>query len=315
MTDKATHYDEVRTNNLNLIRNLLRIHNPVSKTELGELSGLTFPTVSAVLSELLNSGEIIKKSGFSSGGRPGAVFALNPNYTDIVCMTLKLRQFEIEHYDYCGSLKSTATTTVDENADEAVIEKIFSDIKATYPKTRVAIMGIDGVVVDGVIKYLPYLPKLEGKNLFKLVMDKFNIRLFIENDINTIAIGESDISPDFAHIFWNEGCIGSAIILGGKLLHGSHGCAGELEFICDNHTGKLEFLTKALLSVSCVIDVPLIAISGSDITKTDIDTLKASLQERLGEFRKPEIIYVADEQNRYENGLWQIAMKYYKEHC
>lgn len=313
MIERAAHYDEIRTNNLNLIRNLLRTHNPVSKTELGGLSGLTFPTVSAALGELFNSGEIIKKSGASSGGRPGAVFALNPDYTDIVCITLKLRQFEIKHYDYCGSLKSTATTTVDENADEAVFERIFSNIKAAYPKTVVAVMGIDGVITDGVIKYLPYLPKLEGKDLGKLIYDKFGIRLFIENDINTIAIGESDISPNFAHIFWNEGCIGSAIILGGKLLHGSHGCAGELEFICDKNAGKIEFLTKALLSVCCVIDVPLIAISGRDVIKTDIDTLKASIQKRLGESRLPKIIYVADEQKRYQEGLWQIAMKYYKE--
>lgn len=312
MTDKAAHYDEIRTNNLNLLRNLLRSHEAVSKTELGALSGLTFPTVSAALKDLINDGEILKQPGNSSGGRPGAVFALNPDYAQIASITLKLRNVEIRIYDYCGNLIKTESREVNENADENTIAEIFADLKNRFSKISVAVMGIDGVVIDGVIEYLPYLTKLQGKNLSKLIFEKFAIHLFIENDINTIALGEADKQPDFAHIFWNQGCIGSAIILGGKLLHGSHGCAGELEFICDKNAGKLEFLTTALLSISCVIDVPLIAISGGDVTSDDIKALKASLKKRLGETRTPEIAYVENEDRLYQNGLLKIAMRYYK---
>lgn len=82
------------------------------------------------------------------------------------------------------------------------------------------------------ITYFPCLSRLEGVNLEDYLSEHLNVKVFIENDINTMAYAETKKWEDFCHIFWDKRCIGSAIILDGHLIRGAHGAEGELEWVC-----------------------------------------------------------------------------------
>ncbi len=310
MKNQAAHYDLIRDTNLRLVRNLVRKHDVVGKTELVNYSGLSFPTVSAVLNELVKTGEVLEQEGSSNGGRPGAVFRLNKEYESIACAAIKQYEIHIKVYDYCHNVQQIYREKIEETIDKVRLVQIFEGILLDYPNLRLAVIGIPGVVLENSVKYLPYLPQLEGVDIGNLFEKKLGIKTFLENDINTIIMGECDKGLDYAHVFWNQGCIGSAIMISGKLLQGAHGCAGELEYLCDEAEGSLICLEQALRALTCVVDVPLIGISGADISEEEVRMLDNRLRVQFPEYRMPQIQYVPDEEALYDNGLWQIVLDY-----
>jgi len=94
-------------------------------------------------------------------------------------------------------------------------------------------IGFPGVMdsVSGKIASCPNLPILDGVPLGKELTRRLGLPVFVENDVNLIALGEhvagrgSDID-DLAVIFVGSG-IGCGLILDGKLYRGADGAAGE----------------------------------------------------------------------------------------
>lgn len=307
---QATHYDYIRDNNRKLIRTLLRSTGQSGKSELVTASGLSFPTVSTALNDLTKTGEVLSLEGSSTGGRPGAIFQLNPEYRTIVCAILDHYELKLRIYDACGNLLSWTSEEITETSNAATLVSIFSRIKEEYPNFKILSFGIPGVALNGCIRYLPYLPKLENVMVREILFEQLGIEVFLENDINSIVLGELEYWNNFAHLFWNQGCIGSGIVLDGQLIRGNHGCAGELEYICDEKAGKIVCLKQAILALSCVIDVPDIAISGEGVTEQDIPLLEDCLKLSLPEYRMPQLHFVANNQQLYQKGLWQLALDY-----
>lgn len=310
MENKAIHYDTVKENNKRVIRNLVRKCEVCTKRELEEYSGLSFPTVGSALKELVETGEILTRQGDSKGGRPGAVFLLNAEYISVLRMIIQEYELSIQVLDYCGKVIANFRKTITEEVNQQQLVEIVKEVKNEYKNITIAVMGIPGVACRGVIEHIPYLPQLEKTNIVTPFMEKLRICLFLENDINMIAMGELSLQSDFAHILWEDGCIGSAIVLDGRLLRGSHGAAGEVELFCTNQEDRNHCLLQAVFGITAVVDVPLIAISGKEITSQDIEELKEKINEKLANYKRPEIVLVAEHETLYEKGLWQVALEY-----
>ena len=307
--DKAAHFDVIKENNKRLIRNLVRKYDTVGKAELAGYSGLSVPTVAAALYELVEAKMVLEQEGKSNGGRPGSIYTLNPNYAQTACMAILEDRLIIQVFDYCGTLLESAMITINQNITPLELEMIRLDFKQKYINLKIVVLGIPGIATtDGMIIHLPHMPHLQGTNVKKSLSSKLDIEVFIENDINAIAMSEIEHWSNFAHIIWTQGCIGSAIILDGHLIRGIHGGAGELEFICNEKNGKLDCLQKGALALACALDLPLIAISGEDVTSQDAQVLTDYLTTHLASYCRPEIVYVPNEQSLYLKGLWQIAL-------
>lgn len=311
--DKAAHFDVIKENNKRLIRNLVRKYDTVGKAELAGYSGLSVPTVAAALYDLVDAKMVLEQEGKSSGGRPGSIYTLNPNYAQIACIAILENRLLIQVFDYCGTLLEDTMITIVQDITPLELEKILLDFKQKYLNLKIAVLGIPGIATtDGMIIHLPHMPHLQGTNVKKSLSSKLDIEVFIENDINAIAMSEIEHWSNFAHIIWTQGCIGSAIILEGNLIRGIHGSAGELEFICNEDKGKLDCLKKGALTLACTLDLPLIAISGEEVTSQDAQSLTDYLTARLASYCRPEIIYVPNEHALYSKGLWQIALIHLK---
>lgn len=307
--DKAAHFDVIKENNKRLIRNLVRKYGAIGKAELAGYSSLSVPTVAAALYELVEAKMVLEQEGKSNGGRPGSIYTLNPNYAQTACMAILEDRLIIQVFDYCGTLLESAMITINQNITPLELEMIRLDFKQKYINLKIVVLGIPGIATtDGMIIHLPHMPHLQGTNIKKLLSSRLDIEVFIENDINAIAMSEIEHWSNFAHIIWTQGCIGSAIILEGNLIRGIHGSAGELEFICNEDKGKLDCLQKGALTLACALDLPLIAISGEDVTSQDAQVLTDYLTTHLASYCRPEIVYVPNEQSLYLKGLWQIAL-------
>ena len=309
--DKAAHFDVIKENNKRLIRNLVRDYDSLSKAELAGYSSLSVPTVAAALYDLVENNIVMELEGKSSGGRPGSIYSLNPNYAQIACISILEDALVIQIFDYCGALLEETTKTISKSITLAELKLILMAFKQSYSNLNVFVLGIPGIASeDGTIIHLPHMPNLQGNNVKSYFSSCLDANIFIENDINAIAMGEINKWSNFAHIIWTKGCIGSAIILNGQLIHGYHGCAGEIEFVCSEKVGKLEYLKHGALALSCTVDVPVIAISGEEVTPNDVDEVKHHLYSKLAAYCRPEIIYVPNEQKLYLKGLWQIALNH-----
>lgn len=301
----AIHYEVIKNNNKKVIRNQIRISGSISKAEIVELCGLSFPTVSQAVGELLASKELIESVGKSSGGRPGNVYSINPEFEYFACGIFEEKILRVRIYDYCGCEKQEYTEPNSAEYDGDMLVSVFEKIKTTYPLLRQVVLGIPGICVNGQILHCPHCKKLEGLHLVDIFKERLSLCVYMENDINAIALGECKKWNSFAHIIWIQGCIGSAVVIDGKLIRGAHGCAGEIEYVCHDLTSRIECLKDAMMAMFAVVDVPVIAFSGKEITSQDMEILKETLEQKVRKEFRPDIVYVENENELYFNGLWQ----------
>ncbi|MDD6038662.1 MAG: ROK family protein [bacterium] len=313
MLKTAARNDWIRNNNTKLIRNLVREHGQISKAELARISKLTFPTVSQAVNDLLELNEIAGIAGKSSGGRPGNVYFINPKFRYYFCAILSIEKFMVQVNDYCGTKVMERCMPVTEQLTVEDIIDFLEAIKQEYPLLLNGIIGVAGISVDGEIKHFPYCRKLENVNIRDKIYEKLAIEVVLENDVNAIAMGESHLFDDFAHVIWTRGCIGSAIVLNNRVLSGAHGCAGEVEYACHNLEDRYACLKDAMMAIYSVVDVPTIVFSGKEITKDDMKNLKDYLEELLPEFRRPTLIYAEDEDRLYLKGLHHLMLGLFEE--
>lgn len=94
---------------------------------------------------------------------------------------------------------------------------------------------------DGIIMKAPNLPALDGFRLSATLSSELNLPVVLENDANAAAIGENWLGA--AKGFENSICVtlgtgvGGGIILGGQILRGIDGTAGEIGHICVEPSG------------------------------------------------------------------------------
>ncbi len=335
MKTECMHFDHVRINNRKTIRNLLRNYEKIGKAELANVSGLSIPTVSALLGELIASNEvIILPEQTSRGGRPGAEYTLNPTFHVAACAYIGECSLDMRIYDVFGNILKSKEIPIPLTITSEGLISVFTDIRCEYPSLSVVSLGIPGAVINGQIQNLSY-EKLIGINLENLFKEKADITLLMENDVNVFVSMERDKWPDLVHIFINHDCIGSGILVNGNLLRGTAGYAGELEFIYStDNQGKnvgevLDFIGKnysgeekkrqhiacllnIISSVVSLINPADVALSGFEFNEDDLKVLTASLEKILPFKRIPRLNIVSNTDELYHTGLLDMAMSYLK---
>ncbi len=312
--ESIAHFEDVRMKNKRIIRNLLRDCAPIGKTELSQVSGLSFPTVSSALNDLVGSGEaLVLDEGSSKGGRPAAAFTLNPEFQYAACGYLEQSILSISIYNGIGHLQEVVVKPIEKTDTVHELVTLFEEIKEKYNQLTAIAIGIPGVVWRGTIKHLPKFPELEGKNLKGALEKELGVAVFLENDMNTIVYAERRKWADLAHIFINkEGCIGTGILINGGVLRGAHGYAGELEYICNEKDEVYDMLTQAISALACILDVPHIALSGEKVEILDKKILVSKLGEIMPIERLPAIHIVVGEKQLYLWGLWEMILEDWK---
>ena len=230
-----------RAINRSTVLNAVKDEGPVSRTNIVRLSGLSPATVSGITADLIAEGLIYEKAaGDSTGGRPPILLALNHDAAYVVGLKLAERHISAALTDIEATILFTLTVPV---TGMIVVERAVATLagaveqviaKASVPRGRVTGVGIGlAGIIDagrGLCRYSPFLD-WHDVPLKWLVEEEIGIPVYIDNDVNTLAMAEKWFGAgqgvdDFLVVTVGRG-VGLGIVVNGQFYRGTRGGGGE----------------------------------------------------------------------------------------
>jgi predicted NBD/HSP70 family sugar kinase len=221
-------------NTLNVLQTL-RKEVQVSRVAIARTLGLSRPTVTFIINQLLEQG-IVQESHLakSTGGRPPVVLRLTDNTRYVLGIDMGSSHITVLRCDLNGNqeqlLDIDYPVSEDPKGTLSIISRIINEQYQMLSKTLLCLCFAVPSPVDQDLHLDPrVLPHWKGFS----IIDEFSslkIPILIENDANAGAFAErwwSKRTHDFIYVKLGTG-IGAGIICDGNMLHGKQGLVGEI---------------------------------------------------------------------------------------
>ncbi|MGC8879799.1 MAG: ROK family transcriptional regulator [Anaerolineae bacterium] len=231
----------LRKVNQSAILELIREHGPISRSEIARLLHISPATVTRIVTELLTARVIQEKGArLAPFGRRPILLEFNPRASLIIGVYV--------HRDMVGAVSDLngeilRRTVQPAQPGEAGIQQLIALVRALYEMARRYALPVRGVGIGApsIVSYregvVAWAPSLGWRNvpLKALVEQAVGLPVFVENEVNLIALGESwrgagrDVD-NLVCISLGAG-IGAGIVLSGFLYRGAHCAAGEIGYL------------------------------------------------------------------------------------
>ncbi|MEA1964798.1 MAG: ROK family transcriptional regulator, partial [Candidatus Aerophobetes bacterium] len=238
--------------------NTILNYEPVSRTKIARFTELSLSTVSNIVASLIKRG-LVQEVGEdkSRGGRKPIMLKLNPEAGLVIGIKIGLDGIVAALVNLKGTILCQITSPAPaKESKKVVIESVVNVIWDLIEEARVDFgqvigcgIGVSGLV-DNRRGVLLYSAILGWENIqFKELLEKeFNIPVFVDKDVNALALGEKRYGAarginNFVCITVGTG-IGAGIVLNGEIYHGSSGGAGELGHTIIDKNGPLCYCGK-----------------------------------------------------------------------
>lgn len=202
-----------------------------TRPQLASLAGLSKPTVSSAVAEL-ESARLAAHSGTASGatGRSAAVYGLGPAAGAVLAVDLGPALTRVRGCALDGTLLAQATGSRDEAAD-VVREAVFALPDGAPLRSIVVAVGDVAAEQDGA-GARPATAKAGPVFDAMAVALPRGVPVHLENNVNCAALAELHEGAargraSFGYLRIGVG-IGLGIVVGGQVLRGANGAAGEL---------------------------------------------------------------------------------------
>ncbi|MGJ0203388.1 ROK family protein [Leucobacter sp. gxy201] len=221
---------------------LLRDGRPVTRANLAHLTGLSRPTISQRIDQLLELGLIAPvEDAASTGGRPSSQVAFNPRASVVIAADLGALHARIAITDLGGELlaETSAQRDIADGPDAAIawILRTAADLLPALGYTTQQVAGI-GIGVPGPVEFStgrpinpPIMPGWDRFDIPAAVRTEFDAPVLVDNDVNIMALGEQSTAwPEVSDLIFVKVAsgIGAGVISGGSLRRGANGAAGDI---------------------------------------------------------------------------------------
>lgn len=222
------------------LRHLLE-RGQLTRGELRELTGLAKPTTSEVMRRLQDAGLAIVVGHTSGGPGPNAeVYAVNPDAAHAAAISLQEKDASLVTAvcDLTGEMRARVTTKLVDDPVRSVAEAVERACdQAGIPARRLdhVQLGVPGAHHGGTIRYVD-VPGWSRPGLIDDIRATLGTEVSVDNDVNLAAAAERSrgIAADvdsFALLWLGEEGLGLGIDLGGRILRGARGGAGEIGYM------------------------------------------------------------------------------------
>lgn len=221
------------------IETLLR-SGAMTRAELEEVIGLSKPATAQLLARLEEDGMVVR-TGLRGGGRgPRAqMWAVNGGVGYVAAVALTPDLIDVVIADITGALLAEHSAPMPRDntlaAFRETVQKAAALAGLRLDALSHVVVGTPGAVdpATGHLGFAPHLPGLVDVDLPATLREQLGTSVSIENDINLAALEEMSSGKavgvrNFV-LFWPADEIGSAVVVGGVLLRGITGGAGEVD--------------------------------------------------------------------------------------
>ena len=224
---------------------LLLEHGPLSRTQLGELTGLSKPTAAQLLTRLATAGLVITSGNSHGGPGPRAqLYAVNPDAAHVAALDVTPTRILAAVADLTGRTAGEYELRTPRRAGSDAVAQVLHAVDGAAASAgihrrrlhRLAI-GTPGAFDPGTrqLRYARHLPGWHDPHLLQRLHEQLGMPLEVDNDVNLAAIaemraGRAEGVEDFVLLWADEG-LGAAVVIGGRVHGGATGGAGEVGFL------------------------------------------------------------------------------------
>ncbi|WP_137167905.1 ROK family transcriptional regulator [Salinimonas lutimaris] len=257
---KPHHFSYIATRNAQDVLQALQQTGPCSRAMLAQVTGLSRPTISQA-AQRLESLQLIRATDRRTRGqgRAGIIYEMNDAHGVVVSVALDSQHGQIAFFSLSGAVLFEQCFVITSEHDKTELLALLEQgIETGMADTGLPILAIGISVAAPVdpdnhqVVQVPLLPFAQAGNTpFKQHLeDCFRVPCVIDNDVNWAALAEARRGSathyhHFICIYLGRG-IGAGIYLGGQLIKGSNGLAGELGYVkVDGRTNLQDFVSTA----------------------------------------------------------------------
>jgi predicted NBD/HSP70 family sugar kinase len=218
----------------------VRMRGAVSRVELARDLSLVASTAGLYVDRLIERGYLVESQKTTRGlGRPPVLLELNPAGGRFIGLDFDARQVMIATVDLAQQPLEQIRRTIPARATAdrvlTIIEDMLDEVLASGRRDVLGIgLGVPGKIdpTRGVSLQYDFIPGWKNIAIGPRIAARFNLPVFVENNIRSIAVGELWSGQgrglrDLVCLGIRSG-IGMGIITGGKLLGGANNRAGEI---------------------------------------------------------------------------------------
>ncbi|MBS4200423.1 ROK family transcriptional regulator [Bacillus sp. FJAT-49732] len=237
---KKGSFQWMKSLNRTIILNKIRTDGPISRAQIAKETKLTPPTVSSLVSELIDKDLVIEsEQGESIGGRKPTLLVINSDRFYIIGLDVGAKKIRAILIDLSGkTLDKTQTIIPKPISNEdllSLIKRTISDLASIHETKEVIGIGVGmhgAVDVEtGTSLFAPGL-NLRDIPIKKALEAEYDVPVKIDNDVRAMAFGEywfMEEKKDENIVTVNIGIgVGAGIVLNGKIFHGKYDLAGEI---------------------------------------------------------------------------------------
>jgi predicted NBD/HSP70 family sugar kinase len=240
--------ETARRINRDIVLELVRVHQPISRADLARHSGLQRSTISQIVEQLIDEKWVCEGAVASAPrGRRPTLLELNENLVAIA-IDIHPEQATVATVDLNGRLlsRSQVPLTSDPEASVHLLTACMGRMK--HALTRKSVEGI-GISLPGRIdpstQRLAFAPNLHWPDfdLKSAIESKTGLTVKLENAavaclLAELTFGDLDGIRDIVLVTVSEG-VGTGIFSNGQLIYGQRGMAGEFGHVSLDPNGPL----------------------------------------------------------------------------
>ncbi len=235
----------LRAINERTVLELIRRAGATSRAEIARDSGLSKPTVSLALTNLIAAG-LVHQVGRSSGrkGPRALLYELDPGSGWVVGIHVSRRWVRAAVADITGEIVATRDEAARARTSGALIDQIgeiahrvAGDAGIAWKNVTHATVGSPGVLDPSreLLEHAPDLPGWGRQGLVGAIREQLGTVVSFENDVNLAALSERvhGLGRDVANFvfFWVGTGVGLGIVVDGEVYRGAGGAAGEIAYM------------------------------------------------------------------------------------
>ena len=264
----------IRALNGRLLLGHIRDLGQCSRAELARISGLSKPTVSVALADAERAG-LVRTAGQRTGrpGRSALLYELRPEAGFILGLDVGAQYVRGALADLAGGIRARASVRSRASSVRGRVAELVGLADGLCAEAGVSRGAITQTVIGSPGVYDPRrnamaltggLPGWDRPAVVERLREAFGPSLAVENDVDAAALAERALGhgrevDSFAFVSVGTG-IGMGLVLGGHLVRGAHGVAGEIAYMpmsggagADPEDARRRGVLEASASASAVV--------------------------------------------------------------